>query len=167
MSAPLRSAVYARYSSDRQSAESIADQVTHCREFAAANGLEIIEHLITEDAGISGASRHNRPALVKLIERIDEWDVLLCWEFSRIARNSEDLGWVRNRLRVARFQMVPMSLAIRNRCTLSMSFGRTIRSRSGNPISFLSQSLGTICYSLSKKRLTLVSALSLAFPWLR
>ena len=32
--------------------------------------------------------------------RISEWDVLLCWEFSRLARSSEDLGWIRNRLHV-------------------------------------------------------------------
>src|SRR5271166_4992907 len=34
--------------------------------------------------------------------RIPEWDVLLCWEFSRLARDSEDLGWIRNRLRAAK-----------------------------------------------------------------
>jgi hypothetical protein len=26
----------------------------------------------------------------------------LCWDFSRLARNEEDLGWVRNRLRAAK-----------------------------------------------------------------
>jgi len=34
--------------------------------------------------------------------RIAEWDVLLCWDFSRLARNEEDLGWVRNRLKAAK-----------------------------------------------------------------
>jgi DNA invertase Pin-like site-specific DNA recombinase len=28
--------------------------------------------------------------------------VLLCWDFSRLARDSEDLGWIRNRLRAAK-----------------------------------------------------------------
>jgi hypothetical protein len=38
--------------------------------------------------------------MLGLIARIAEWDVLLCFDFSRLARGSEDLGWVRNRLRV-------------------------------------------------------------------
>jgi DNA invertase Pin-like site-specific DNA recombinase len=62
----------------------------------------ISEALIVEDAGISGASRHERPQFLELMARIDEWDVLLCWDFSRLARNEEDLGWVRNRLRAAK-----------------------------------------------------------------
>ena len=59
----------------------------------------VADSLIATDAGISGASRHNRPALLDLFARIGEWDVLLCWDSSRLARDSEDLGWIRNRLR--------------------------------------------------------------------
>ncbi len=54
------------------------------------------------EAGVSGASRHNRPGLLGLIGRIDEWDVLLCFDFSRLARNVEDHGWLLNRLRAAK-----------------------------------------------------------------
>jgi DNA invertase Pin-like site-specific DNA recombinase len=31
-----------------------------------------------------------------------EWDVLRCWEFARLARNGEDIGWIRNRLSIAK-----------------------------------------------------------------
>ena len=55
--------------------------------------------LVVKEAGISGASRHNRPGLLQLMDRIDEWQVLLTWDSSRLARNGEDLGWIRNRLR--------------------------------------------------------------------
>jgi DNA invertase Pin-like site-specific DNA recombinase len=58
----------------------------------------VTDTLIVADAGISGASRHNRPALLDLFARIGEWDVLLCWDSSRLARDSENLGWIRNRL---------------------------------------------------------------------
>ena len=51
------------------------------------------------EAGVSGASRHNRPGLLGLIHRIDDWDVLLCFDFSRLTRNVEDHGWLLNRLR--------------------------------------------------------------------
>ena len=98
----MRAAIYARMSTDKQSADSPADQVARCREFAAARGWTVVESLVTVDSGISGASRHNRPGLLGLVERIDEWDVLLCWDSSRLARDSEDLGWIRNKLRAHR-----------------------------------------------------------------
>jgi site-specific DNA recombinase len=89
-------------STDKQSSDSPADQIARCRAFAAQRGLEVVESLVASDAGISGASRHNRPALLALFDRIAEWDMLLCWDSSRLARDSEDLGWIRNRLRAHR-----------------------------------------------------------------
>ena len=50
------------------------------------------------DAGISGATRHNRPGLLAMFDRIASWDVLLVFDDSRLARNVEDAGWVRNQL---------------------------------------------------------------------
>ncbi len=96
----MRCAVYARISTDKQSADSPGDQIDRCVQFADARGWTVVQDLIAEESGISGSSRHNRPGLLELIARIDEWDVLLCWEFSRLARDSEDLGWIRNRLRL-------------------------------------------------------------------
>src|SRR4030095_16032218 len=60
---------------------------------------KVVDELAVAEAGISGASRHNRPELLDLMARIAEWDVLLCWASSRLARNQEDLGWIVNRLR--------------------------------------------------------------------
>jgi DNA invertase Pin-like site-specific DNA recombinase len=99
---PMRCAIYARMSTDKQSADSPADQIARCRDFAASHGWMIVPELLVEDAGVSGASRHERPQFLEIMTRIAEWDVLLCWDFSRLARNEEDLGWVRNRLRAAK-----------------------------------------------------------------
>ncbi|HTF32183.1 MAG TPA: recombinase family protein [Myxococcota bacterium] len=99
---PLRCAIYARMSTDKQSEASPADQVARCREFSARQGWRVVDDLVVKEAGISGASRHNRPGLLRLMDRISEWDVLLCWDFSRLARDSEDLGWIRNHLRVSK-----------------------------------------------------------------
>jgi site-specific DNA recombinase len=74
-----RAAIYARMSTDKQSADSAADQIARCCEFAKARGWHVVEDLAIEDAGISGASRHERPKFLELIARIAEWDVLLCW----------------------------------------------------------------------------------------
>jgi DNA invertase Pin-like site-specific DNA recombinase len=48
-----RVAVYSRYSTDRQDARSIDDQVRRCRQFAVARGYEIVDEYA--DAAISGA----------------------------------------------------------------------------------------------------------------
>jgi Resolvase, N terminal domain len=64
------------------------------------------------EAGISGASRHNRPGLLGLMARIDEWDVLVAYDFARLGRNEEDLRWIRNRLRIRRRQAFEASTGL-------------------------------------------------------
>jgi len=66
-------------STDKQSEASPEDQVRECRRFAEREGFEISDELVFLEAGVSGASRHNRPRLLELIERIDEWDVLIVY----------------------------------------------------------------------------------------
>ena len=95
----VRCAIYARMSTDKQSDTSPADQVARCREFAKARVWEVVEDLVVMEAGVSGASRHNRPGLLSLIHRMEEWDALLCFDFSRLTRNVEDHGWLLNRFR--------------------------------------------------------------------
>jgi len=46
-------AIYARYSTDRQDARSIDDQVRRCRTFAEARGLDV--SCVLKDAAESGA----------------------------------------------------------------------------------------------------------------
>src|SRR5262245_57065328 len=86
--AMMRAATYSRFSTDKQSEQSTGDQVPRCREFAVQRGWHIVEGLVVEDQGISGASRHNRPRLLKLVARMDEWDVLLAFDFSRMGVRS-------------------------------------------------------------------------------
>ena len=96
----MRAAIYARMSTDKQADTSPEDQIARCREYATGQGWQLVESAIAAEAGISGASRHNRPGLLGLMARIAEWDVLVCFDSSRLARNGEDLGWIRNRLRI-------------------------------------------------------------------
>jgi site-specific DNA recombinase len=95
----VRAAIYARMSTDKQSDTSPEDQIARCREYAQRQGWHVLEDVVVAEHGISGASRHNRPGLLDLIERMGEWDVLLAYDFARLARNQEDLGWVRNRIK--------------------------------------------------------------------
>ena len=108
----MRAAIYARYSSDRQHETSIEDQVAQCREYAERERFEVIDDLIFGDKAVSGASRHNRPALLECIRRANEYDVLVVWDFSRIARNIEDQGWVQNQIEQAGCSAVEASTGL-------------------------------------------------------
>lgn len=56
-----RVALYARYSSDQQSASSIDDQLRICREQATREGWQVVG--IYKDAAISGSSVILRPGI--------------------------------------------------------------------------------------------------------
>jgi DNA invertase Pin-like site-specific DNA recombinase len=55
----LRAAIYSRFSTDKQTESSIADQVRVCTERAEKDGHTITDRF--EDQGISGAAIGNRP----------------------------------------------------------------------------------------------------------
>src|SRR5665213_2867605 len=81
-------AIYARVSSERQRQdETIRSQTVGLRELAAERGLLVIEDLVFEDEGFSGATL-TRPALERLRDRAVEgsFEVLLCHAPDRLAR---------------------------------------------------------------------------------
>jgi len=52
----IRCAVYARFSSEKQSPLSISDQVRKCREYAERHGWSVLDSYIYSDEAISGAT---------------------------------------------------------------------------------------------------------------
>src|SRR4051812_1735648 len=81
-------AIYARVSSGRQRrTQTIQSQTAALRELAGARGLLLVEDLVFEDEGFSGASLR-RPALERLRDRAVEgrFEVLLCHAPDRLAR---------------------------------------------------------------------------------
>lgn len=92
----MKAVVYARYSTDRQSESSIADQLRVCRTHAAAQGWIVgAEHT---DEGISGAALGNRPGVRAAVSALVRGDVLLVTDLSRLSR-SQDLAPMVTRLR--------------------------------------------------------------------
>ena len=85
----MKAAIYARYSTDQQRTESIADQVDSCRKYAANAGLTVIDSRIFADQAMSG-TRKDRPALEKLVEAAErnEFEALLVDDLSRLARDN-------------------------------------------------------------------------------
>jgi site-specific DNA recombinase len=103
-----RAAIYARYSSDKQSGASIDDQIRLCEEFAAREGAGIAERY--SDAAISGASL-NRPGIRTLLldAMAGRFDLLIAESLDRISRDQEDIAGIYKRLRFAGVQMVTLS----------------------------------------------------------
>ncbi|MEW6019195.1 MAG: recombinase family protein, partial [Pseudomonadota bacterium] len=88
----MRAALYARFSTDLQRAESIADQLATCRVFCEQNSLVVTHEY--EDAAISGASMANRPGLASLIRdaRAGLFDVVVTEALDRLSRSQGDVA---------------------------------------------------------------------------
>ena len=95
----LRVAVYARFSTDRQSATSCADQIAKAARFVRERGGEIDPTLVFRDEAISGAVR-DRPGLLALVAACEAGrvDVVIVEAMDRLSRDTEDSAWVRRRL---------------------------------------------------------------------
>jgi site-specific DNA recombinase len=93
-----RVAIYARFSSDRQDARSIDDQVALCRDYANRQGWRVVE--VYTDAAISGASMHGREAFGRLIadSELPHFDVVLAADLDRFSRNIADMETFRANL---------------------------------------------------------------------
>jgi site-specific DNA recombinase len=94
----VRAVIYSRFSTDRQTDSSIADQVRVCSEYAAKQGWTVIQKF--EDQGISGAAMGNRPGVLRLQEAAlaRKFDVLLLMDLSRLSRSQGDLAKCIDRL---------------------------------------------------------------------
>lgn len=85
----MRGAIYARYSSENQRPESIADQVASCRRLAAERGYGVPDEHVYADEATSG-SLSDRSGLTALRAAADQgrFQVVLVDDLSRLARNA-------------------------------------------------------------------------------
>ena len=104
----MRCAIYARYSSDLQSAASIEDQVRLCRAHADRMGWDVVD--VFEDRAISGASAI-RPGYQKLLQAVQDGtiDVVLAEALDRLSRDQEDIAGLFKRLRFLGVQLATVS----------------------------------------------------------
>lgn len=82
----MKAVIYARYSSDKQRAESIEDQERVCREYAARNGFEVVE--VYSDKAQSGTkdTRENFQRMIKDAKK-GEWSAVIVYKLDRFARD--------------------------------------------------------------------------------
>jgi DNA invertase Pin-like site-specific DNA recombinase len=84
----VTAAIYARYSSENERPESIADQISACRRLAKTESLVIAEDHIYADQAQSGA-RSDRPALASMLAAASSGDFeVLVDDLSRLARDN-------------------------------------------------------------------------------
>ena len=100
--------LYARYSSDQQSATSIADQQRLCREYVEKCGWQIAGEY--SDAAISGATllRPGFQALMR-VALAGSADVVLAESLDRFSRNLEDTAGLFRRLTFAGVSIVTVA----------------------------------------------------------
>jgi hypothetical protein len=101
-------ALYARVSSDLQSAASMEDQLRVCAEWAAKEGWQVAGSYT--DQGISGASL-NRPGIQQLFQDADarKFDIILTESLDRLSRDQEDIAHIYKRMRFLGVRIVTLS----------------------------------------------------------
>jgi len=93
----MRAAIYARYSSDQQSAASIPDQVRLCRRLCEEQGWDVVE--VFADEAMSGAT-HLRPDFQRMqqLAMRGGFDVLVAEALDRLSRDQEHIAGLHKRL---------------------------------------------------------------------
>ncbi len=104
----MRAAIYARYSTDLQSAASVEDQTRICEEHAQREGWDVTRFYA--DHGISGSSLM-RPGLQNLMQDAlaGDYDILLAEALDRVSRDQEDIAGIYKRLSFAGIRIVTLS----------------------------------------------------------
>ncbi|MEZ2417670.1 recombinase family protein [Luteibacter sp. RCC_6_2] len=102
----MKTAAYARYSSDNQRDASLEDQLRNCRAYCARMGWP--EPVVYTDAAVSGA-RLDREAYQRLLADAHRFDVLLVDDLSRFGRDSAELTMTIRRLTFAGVRLIGVS----------------------------------------------------------
>ena len=83
--------IYARYSCDKQTEQSIEGQIHSCETYARSNDILIIDHYI--DRATSGTN-DRRPEFQRMLKDSDKrkWDYVLVYKLDRFSRNKYEMA---------------------------------------------------------------------------
>jgi len=104
----MRAVIYARYSTDLQSASSIDDQVRLCREHIERDGHEMVQ--VYNDRAVSGATLM-RPGIQSLMHDASrgKFDLIYAEALDRISRDQEDAADFFKRMRFAAVKIMTLA----------------------------------------------------------
>lgn len=90
--------IYARYSSDRQRAASIEQQVQECSAYAEREGFDVV-HVYSDEA-ISGRT-DQRDAFLQMVDdaKLGTFEAVIVYKLDRFARNRYDAAMYRHKLK--------------------------------------------------------------------
>ena len=83
--------IYARYSSERQSEQSIEGQLRVCQDYAKRNDIVILDSYI--DRAMTGKN-DNRASFQKMLKDSSKssWDMVLVYKLDRFSRNKYEMA---------------------------------------------------------------------------
>lgn len=105
----MRTAIYARYSSENQRDASIEDQIEMCRRYAAAQGWQLVA--VFNDRAISGTTLE-RPGYQDLLAaaRRGAFDVIVVEALDRLSRKLSEIARLHDELQFTRIALHAVSL---------------------------------------------------------
>ena len=108
-----RAVIYARYSTDMQSAASIGDQVRICRKLAQERGWEVVD--VFSDEALSGES-HLRPGFQRLQQAALDgaFDIVVSEAQDRLSRDLEHIAGLHKRMRYLGIEIITKSEGVIN-----------------------------------------------------
>ena len=105
----MRAVIYARYSSDRQSPRSVADQIDVCRRHATIEGWQVVG--VFADQEIGGAHILTREGVQQLLRvaEMQSTDIVLSEMLDRLSRSQSDVAHIYELLQWNGVQLVTLS----------------------------------------------------------
>ena len=80
----MRAVVYGRISTELQSETSVNEQIRRCKQYVEMKGWE----LISEFSDVGTGMNMDRDGFKSMMERIEEWDVVVAFKLDRFHRSS-------------------------------------------------------------------------------
>lgn len=80
----MRAVVYGRISTDLQKETSVAEQVRRCKQYVEMKGWTLVDEFTDVGTGMN----MDREGFKSMMERIDEWDVVIAYKLDRFHRSA-------------------------------------------------------------------------------